>query len=69
MSGFFLKIVTSIVLALKVAATQVLKADNRKMPFLSLKKPQILKIATISPFLISSRYDSKPGMLFSDDIK
>jgi hypothetical protein len=69
MSGFFFKIVTSTVLASKVAATQVLKADNRKTPLLSLKKPQVLKIAIKSPTSISSRYDSEPGMLFSDDIE
>ena len=69
MSGFFLNIVTSTVLASKVAATQVLKADNRKTPFLSLKKPQILKIATRSPSSKSSRYDNEPGMLLSDDIE
>jgi hypothetical protein len=33
MSGFFLKIVTSTVLASKIAATQVLKAANKKTPF------------------------------------
>jgi hypothetical protein len=68
MSGFFLEIVTSTVLASKVAATQDLKADNRKMPFLSLKKLQILKIATGLPSSIFSRYDSEPGMLLSDYI-